>query len=41
MNTMLHPWQLLIVALAGWLNRQQQAVVEYHYSTTTSADDWP
>jgi len=29
MNTMLHPWQLLIVALAGWLNRQQQAVVEY------------
>ncbi|HUT12484.1 MAG TPA: helix-turn-helix domain-containing protein [Thermoguttaceae bacterium] len=29
MNAMLHPWQLLIVALAGWLNRQQQAVVEY------------
>ena len=23
------PWQRLVVSLAGWLNRQQQAVVEY------------
>ena len=23
------PWQLLLVSLAGWLNREQQAVVEY------------
>jgi hypothetical protein len=22
------PWQLLLVSLAGWLNREQQAVVE-------------
>ncbi len=22
-------WQILVVALAGWLNRQQQDVVEY------------
>jgi len=29
MNTMIYPWQLLVVSLAGWLNRQQQAVVEY------------
>ena len=29
MNTMIYPWQLLVVSLAGWLNRQQQAIVEY------------
>ena len=29
MNFVLHPWQLLLVILAGWLNREQQAVVEY------------
>ena len=29
MNTMFHPGQLLVVSLAGWLNREQQAAVEY------------
>jgi transposase InsO family protein len=29
MNLVLHPWQLLLVGLAGWVNRQQQAVIEY------------
>ena len=29
MNFVFQPWQLLLVILAGWLNRQQQAVVEY------------
>ena len=24
-----HVWQILVVALAGWLNRQQQDVIEY------------
>ncbi len=24
-----HAWQILVVALPGWLNRQQQDVVEY------------
>ena len=24
-----HAWQILVVTLAGWLNRQQQDVVEY------------
>ncbi len=24
-----HIWQFIIVALAGWLNRHQQAVLEY------------
>ncbi|MGB2820860.1 MAG: hypothetical protein WBF17_07760 [Phycisphaerae bacterium] len=25
----LHTWQFLVIALAGWLNRQQQDVVSY------------
>ena len=29
MNFVLRPWQLLLVCLAGWLNREQHAVVEY------------
>ena len=28
MNT-LHPWQLLVITLAGWINRQQQKVIDY------------
>jgi transposase InsO family protein len=29
MNFVLQPWQLLFVILAGWVNRQQQQVIEY------------
>jgi hypothetical protein len=29
MNFVLQPWQLLLVILAGWINRQQQEVLEY------------
>ncbi len=29
MNFVLQPWQLLLVVLAGWINRQQQEVLEY------------
>ena len=29
MKTELHPWQLLLLILAGWINRQQQDVIEY------------
>ena len=25
----LRPWQLLVVAAAGWVNRDQQAIVHY------------
>jgi hypothetical protein len=25
----IHLWQFMVVAIAGWLNRQQQIVVEY------------
>ena len=29
MNFVLQPWQLLLAILAGWINRQQQAVIEF------------
>ena len=29
MTTVLQPWQLLIAVLAGWISRQQDAVIEY------------
>ena len=25
----LHPWHILAIATAGWMNREQRAVVEY------------
>ena len=25
----LHPWQLLVVAAASWVNRDQQAIIHY------------
>jgi putative transposase len=29
MNLVLHPWQLMLMLLASWVNRQQQEVIEY------------
>jgi transposase InsO family protein len=29
MSFVLHPWHLLLVSLAGWVNQQQQQVIEY------------
>src|SRR5260370_8956866 len=29
MNFVLEPWHLLFVILAGWVNRQQQEVIDY------------
>ncbi len=29
MSFILHPWQLLVFIIAGWINRQQQEVIEY------------
>ena len=29
MNNIITPWQFMLVVLAGWLNRHQQAVIEY------------
>lgn len=29
MTNVIHPFHIIIIALAGWLNRQQQAVIEY------------
>jgi hypothetical protein len=28
-NVVLQPWQLLVVIVAGWINRQQQEVIDY------------
>ena len=29
MKSVLHPWQLLLLILAGWINHQEQDVIEY------------
>jgi len=29
MKSLLQPWQLLFLILAGWINRHQQEVIEY------------
>ena len=29
MDFVLQPWQICVVMLAGWINRQQREVVEY------------
>jgi hypothetical protein len=29
MSFVLKPWQLLVMIVAGWINRQQQEVIEY------------
>ena len=29
MISILHPWQVVVIALAGWINRQQLDVIEY------------
>jgi hypothetical protein len=29
MKSVLHPWQMLLLILAGWINRQQQEAIEY------------
>jgi hypothetical protein len=29
MTHVVQPFHLLVIALAGWLNRQQQAVIDY------------
>ena len=29
MATVFQPWQILVTALAGWIRREQDAVIEY------------
>ena len=29
MHFILHPWQLMLVILAGWINQQHQQVIKY------------
>jgi len=30
MTSVLQPFHLLVIALSGWLNRQQQVVIDHH-----------
>jgi hypothetical protein len=29
MNSLLHPWQLLLLILADWINQREQDLIEY------------
>ena len=29
MSFILHPWQMLLAILAGWINEKQQLLIEY------------
>ena len=29
MDDVMHPWQFLLIGLAGWINRSQQEAIEY------------
>ena len=29
MTFLLHPWQLLLVIVAGWVNQQQQQIIDF------------
>ena len=29
MSVILHPWQLLLVIIAGWVNQQQQQIIDF------------
>jgi putative transposase len=29
MKSVLHPWQMMLLILAGWINQQQQNAIEY------------
>ena len=38
MSFILQPWQLLVLILAGWINRQQQEAIEYLLHGEPSAE---
>ena len=40
MDFVLQPWQLYAVILAGWINRQQQEVIEYLRTENSVLVDW-
>jgi putative transposase len=29
MKSVLHPWQLFLLILAGWINHREQEIIEY------------
>jgi hypothetical protein len=40
MNATLSPVQVLLVTLAGWVNRHQQHVIEYPVEENRSRGSW-
>jgi hypothetical protein len=34
LSFILHPWQLLLVILAGWVNQQQQQIIDFQRTET-------
>ena len=36
MNFLFEPWQLLLVALSGWVNQRQQRIIEFQNSQPRS-----
>ena len=34
MNFVLRPWQLFFICLSGWVNRQQQEIIEFQNAQT-------
>ena len=36
----LNPWHILVIAVAGWMNREQSAVVELSFLNTPSGRRW-
>jgi len=41
MTPAIQPFHLLVIALAGWLNRRQQAVIDYHISASRRSGPMP
>jgi hypothetical protein len=41
MNTIMQPFHLLVIALAGWLNRDQQALIDYLIAENRVLKDLP
>ncbi len=29
MENIIYPWQFALISVAGWMNRQQQAIISY------------
>ena len=39
MSFILHPWQFYVVCLAGWINREQQRIIEFYQAELKAVMD--